>query len=559
MFRVVGGRTHTFNFHGAESDDFQINTELKPAASEAALRYLDKHQEGTKKEGKAGAIVEATWRLNAEMEKNWLGASDDKARRHSRLTLFNQTGADVFVGNAWSDHYRYSFPFLHVQKSGEAGLQSAFVSLVETYAGEPFIASQKTLAVTPNETDARAAAAVEVLLKNGRRDIVFADGHPDTIRTIEGGLTVAGEFAFYSQDAQGLRQMHLAGGTRLKQGDIGITVPQPQYSGRVTAAHYADRTFEVGTSLPAGALQGEVVLLGNTPHAAEFNLQSTSSLKNGARVLTVETPQFYQSKITQVDPATNSLVCELAPTAVLSDPNFYEGATASNEAGDKFWKVHVVADERWMHLGWPGYRTSWPDTIKLSEIPDSNGDGKRTLRMLATLQEGDVGGNELILEVTRVDENEGTFYFKMPKDERYRQGGWQFNFRTLVNEDGSKTWRSLYAGSSYRFVLQGPAIHETDFRDSDKDGKRKVKIFHFGPGDTFTVPARVAVTRVGQDEYEVRANTPCTLTLPGQGRVEWKDATIWRAVKATALKNSMAVEVTSSMLTGGPGRLRIVR
>lgn len=563
VFRVAGGKTHTFNFHGAESDDFQINTELKSAASEAAVRYLDKHKDGTKQEGKTPGMLEATWRLRADMERNWLGASDEAKRRHTRLTLFDQQGTDVFVGNAWSEAYKYDFPFLSVQKRGDEALQSAFVSLVETFAGESFIASKRALKVTSNETDARSAAVVEVVLKNGRRDVLFADGRPEKVRQIEGGLTAAGEFAFYSEDAQGMRQMHLVGGTQLKKGSIGVVTKQAEYSGKVVSVNYPDRAIAIDVSIPMGVANGGLALIGNKAHPAEFNLENAKRLQNGTRLQTLETPQFYQSKIIQIDHQSNSVICELEPTVMRSDPKFYEGATASNEAGDKFWKVHVEADERWMHLGWPGYRTSWPNTIKLAEIPDANGDGKRTLRMLATPQQGDAGGAELVMEVTRVDEQENTFYFKMPQEERYRQGGWQFNFRTLVNEDNSKAWRSVYVGSSYRFVLTGAPVAEASFADADKDGKRKLKIYHYGPGDSFNLPTRVAVTRVAQNgdstEYDIVANTACELILPGR-QAQLKSASgAWHALKTRAGQNAITVAITPEMLADKDIKLRILR
>jgi hypothetical protein len=563
VFRVAGGKTHTYAFHGAESDDFQINTPLAPATSADAIRYLDKYKEGTKREGWAPGVLEATWRLRADMEKSWLDASDEKARRATKLTLFGQQGDGVFVGNAYSDHYHYDFPFLSVQKRGADGLQSTFVSLVETYAGQPFIASQRALKIAGNETDARAAAAVEVLLKNERCDILFADGRPEKVRSVEGGLTAAGAFAFYSEDGQGLRQMHLAGGTLLKKGDAGIAIERAEYSAPVASVDYGRRSLQVRDAIAPAALNGEVALLGNPRHVAEFNLAGGKALKTGAEIQTVETPQFYQSEITQIDPKTGSVVCELEPTIMRSDPLFYEGATASNEAGDKFWKVHVVADERWMHVGWPGYRTSVPNTIRMSEIPDANGDGKHTLRMLAAGKAGDQGGAELVMDVMHVDEKENTFYFKMPDDPGYQSGGWQFQDRKLVNEDGSKVWRGMYAGTSYRFVLTGPPVNEAAFPDADKDGKRKLKIYQFGPGDRFTLPTCVAVTRLSQNgvatEYEVRANTPCTLTLPGRGRIEWKDASGWRNLKTKVSGRGTAVEVSAALLNGAPIRLRLLR
>ena len=65
-----------------------------------------------------------------------------------------------------------------------AWIISAFVALVEPYAGQPFITAQRTLPVTGNEADALRAVAVEVKTANGRTDLCFADGRPEKTRRV---------------------------------------------------------------------------------------------------------------------------------------------------------------------------------------------------------------------------------------------------------------------------------------------------------------------------------------------------------------------------------------
>jgi hypothetical protein len=558
VFRVAGGSTHTYAFHGAESQKFETNATLAPATG-AAAQYLHNHKEGTCQQGEAPGVLQADWELRDEMAKSWLGAVDENARRHTRLYLFGHEGEDVLVGNATSDHYKYDFPFLYVQKRGGEGMQSAYPAIIETYAGQPFIASQRALKVTPNTSDAKQAVALEVTLKNGRRDTLFAGGDEKTARQVEGGLTAAGEFGFFSEDGNGLRAMHLAGGTSLQKGGIGITAAQAEYSGQLTTVDQARREFEVKAPLPASALAGEVALLGDAAHPAEFTVEKAAPLKTGTELRVAGTPEFYQSVITQIDPKTNSVETELEPTITRSDPKYYDGAIAGNEAGTKFWKTKLVSDERWMYLAWPGYRTSWPNRISMAEISDSNGDGKHTLRLIGTAGDKENDGKVLLtLEVTRTSDDGTTFYFKMPEDEKYQTGGWQFANRKLVNEDGSKTWRALYPGISYRFLLEGPAISAADFADTDGDGKRKLKIYHYGPGSQFTLPTHVAVTRTAPGAWEVRANVESTLMLPGKGQAQVKSGDgDWKPLKSRQKGGIVTVQITREMLSDKPILLRI--
>ena len=56
------------------------------------------------------------------------------------------------------------------------------------------------------------------------------------------------------------------------------------------------------------------------------------------------------------------------------------------------------------------------------------------------------------------------------------------------------------------------------FADADGDGKRKLMAYHFGPKDALQVKSSVYVKRTKDGAYEVRANVPCTVTLPGNAK-----------------------------------------
>jgi hypothetical protein len=152
--------------------------------------------------------------------------------------------------------------------------------------------------------------------------------------------------------------------------------------------------------------------------------------------------------------------------------------------------------------------------------PDADGDGKRTLKMIGRKKPEDALTTLLTLEVTRLSPGGDTFYFKLPGEPEYQRGGWAYNDHRLVNENGSKTWRSLYPGSSYLWMPEaGSALKPADFTDEDGDGLAKLSAYVYGPGDRMTLDTFVHLHRVNEQTYELRANTRCTLAF-GAGRVK---------------------------------------
>ena len=97
-----------------------ITAENLILTSDAAIAYLEKHKEGTRREGKAPAVLEADWPMDAALQQSYQGvAYQQDSRATMRLTLFGHEGDDIFVGNTFSGPYAYDFPILHVQARQE--------------------------------------------------------------------------------------------------------------------------------------------------------------------------------------------------------------------------------------------------------------------------------------------------------------------------------------------------------------------------------------------------------------------------------------------------------
>jgi hypothetical protein len=523
VFRVDGGQLHTYCFHGARAKELKSNVDFKPAASDAAKAYLSKHKEGTRVEGKSPETLTADWMIDEELQRAYQGSGYQKDRRPvTRLNLLGVAGVDTLAGNATSDFYQYDFPFLYLQRrAGKPGLSSVWTALMEPCAGDPLIAEKRLLPVAGEAT----AQAVAVKTRNGLSDLLYSSLKPETAGQT-GDARVAGRFGYVSTDDKGFRMAHLVGGTELTADGVSIRAERAGYSGRVTGVDYAARSLQLDRPLPARLLGGAWVGIDNGVTVHNFRIEAVAPGAGGARVTHEKTARYYQSTVLNLDRAASAVECEIEPVVFGADTRHCNGTTVSNEAGDKFWKVTLEEGDRWMNLGFPGYRGSAPNKLSMAMFPDADGDGRRTVRLIGIAADKGQDGASLkdqllvTLEVTRVAPDGETFYFKLPKEEAYQRGGWQFADRRLENEDKSVVWQAMYAGSSFRWKLAGEPLTERSFADADANGKAKLAAYLYGPGDTLRVDSFVHVARLDGGLYSIRANTPCVVTLPGTGKTQ---------------------------------------
>jgi hypothetical protein len=583
VFRVRGGSTHTYCFHGGPTEKLAVNTALAPSKDE----YLRKHYDGTQQEGTTPAMLQADWALKPELQKSYQGDRFQADRPvTTRLALFGHDGDKTLVGNAYSEAYKYNFPFLYVQ--GQRS-ESVFPAIIEPFAGKPFITEKRLVSIPNNEADALRAVGIEVKTTDGRTDILLSDGRPDRKRQLpitNYRLQVSAKFAVISRDADGLRLAELVGGTELAADDIVIKTERSSYGAKLTGVNYDDRTFTVDQPLPSRLLRGAVVGLGSGELQHAFKISEI----NGRTVTHEKTARYFQSAILSTDEKAGTVECEIEPAVFGCDTEFIDGTTVSNEKQDKFWKATIQEADRWMNIGYPGYRTSFPNAISWDDIPDANGDGRRTLKLLGRADEKDEQTNSLAgkvlleLDATRIVNAAGrdaiaskgalsggsisdpelageTFYFKLPAEEKYQRGGWQYAYRPLVNEAGKTVLMAYYPGSSFLWKLDG-GFAKADFSDANKDGKTKLCAYLFGPGDTMRVDTFVHVRRESPGVYEVRSNVPCAVSLP---RGEFTKAEVsadgksFKPIAAKADGARLEVKLAEKDLTTGAITVRMTR
>jgi hypothetical protein len=391
VFRVGGGKRHTYCFHGCEEDEFGTNAlnvrrvgfpEGENADTSDEAQYLKKFLVAdSKTAGVAPEILQATWRLQRQgaeievsvVEKDAAGVpkpvvkkkmprrnseasilgpnySPDAPRKYTRLHLLDSQALRVLTGKWVATSPNVTLQCLFAQKDGEEGLQTVFPAIIEMYEGQPCILAARSVPVAENENDALRATAVEIRTTHGHRDLCFADGRPEKARALENGMRAAGEFAFVSYDDKGLRQATLVGGRLLQAPGIAIDAT-PERRGHVVRMDYLDKKAIIGSmglTNPA-LLRGASIEVGTPEHMTSYMLHGAEVGRFDAVILTFRKGMdYYSSRVLNVDAAKGEVRCGLGlPT---DDGTVYpgmgKGLTASNEALTKSWRAEYLGGTR---------------------------------------------------------------------------------------------------------------------------------------------------------------------------------------------------------------------
>lgn len=356
VFRVSGGKRHTYCFHGNRSDAVTHNL-TNPVeiakASDKDKAYVNR-MAGERLAGDAPEHLEMTWRITQSQVNADLRPNQTLTPHFTRLHVLAEKGARVLRGSLDCTQWGYQIPMAFIQRrsadedntNAVGNLESAFAAVIEPYAGEPFIADIVRLPVDANEADARQAVALNVKLKNGRDDLCFADGRPEAVRKLA-AVSVAGEFAYLSRDKDGLRQASLTGGTLLQAPGLTLRAARREYAGKVTRVDFPKRTMWLDQAWPLlDASKGGVVFeVGQGDHWTAYTAKALRAEGGGTAVVLRDGADYYLSRVKEIDRAANIVTCALGfgsgaegrPTPGI-DKHWY----ATNEDGSKFWRAEFL-------------------------------------------------------------------------------------------------------------------------------------------------------------------------------------------------------------------------
>lgn|GEM_PF-2910570 len=551
VFRVRGGKIHSYHFHGGDTGAIRTNVELKPAERN---RFLREHKEGSRFEGVAGKIVEVEWPLRPSTQKGYQEKEYEKDFQPvTRLFLLGQNEEPVLIGNAHSKHYQYDYPFFYLRKVAQRSLESVFPAVIEMYAGKPFIREVRPLELPMG--DALGPVALEVETTGGRTDFLFASGEPEKEKAIGETRSVTGRFALVAAYGGRLDEARLTGGTRLRTPQIAIEVPAARLQWKITRVDYPGRKLELDKPIPA-SFRGSVVLINNGSRLHAFNLEAAG----GSGVTLKEYPAYYQSNLLRMGADDRTVTGELEAGQAAWDPRFAHNTVLANEDRSRTWRVEAFEDDgHWMTIGYPGYRWSFPIEATLEDFPDLDGDGRRiaTLEPASKREVPEYGK----LEITQVANQRISFRIpkETPADARIHRGGWAMDGHVLVPEGGKRRFYTRYSGSNMQWRLQSPIAAE-DLTDPNGDGKRKLHAYVFGEGDEMEVDASVQVRYDAKKRiYEVGTNTPATIALPAGAPLPTTASYGNRhnePLKTAARDGSTVIEITPAMVEAGTIRLK---
>jgi hypothetical protein len=257
-------------------------------------------------------------------------------------------------GELHCQRWDYRMPMIYVQRRGQ-DLESAFVAVIEPYAGRPFIRSISRLPVTDNDQDARQAVAIVVETVQGHRNWCFADGRPWKTRLV-GDVQVAAEFAYCSVDAKGLRQATITGGTLLATPGVEIRAERAERCGRIVQVDYSGPTVWVDALWPPKYSETTVELVtrpADEPAAWRTSYTARSIQPEGDRTRMVlrGCPDMYRSRIVSVDEERGWVTAGLPLPDYCGD--FRRGWTATDESGARRWRVAGVTGTAFQLDGGP--------------------------------------------------------------------------------------------------------------------------------------------------------------------------------------------------------------
>lgn len=263
----------------------------------------------------------AEWRLTRPLEgqppRPWEGIG---LRTH-----VVGSGEELLAADSQPQRYRQMprwVKHLIRRRRGE-NLRSAFASVHEPFAGQPWIEGVSMADLEPNDGE---ALAVLVRLRDGRRYYCFHSLTPDRTYTVDRRLELDGQAACVelAADARPRRAMHL-NGRALRCGALELTGPGPRRS-RIRQVDYGRGIIELTDPVVGPDLVAGRTVLVETPRGGE-SVTFHRRLGPSAFSIGDEDLRVAGGPVEQVQPTSSRIV-----TGVTC-PHAYPGLTVLNGRG----------------------------------------------------------------------------------------------------------------------------------------------------------------------------------------------------------------------------------
>ena len=358
IFRMAGGATRTWCFHGPAHDDFDASLQFAPTG-EAALQL--------QKMGRnmASNIVEPA---DAYAESDvWAEWSHDQSADRLRVDVLGEPGRRYLTALCAKTDIP-PIRYLFAEDSADDGA-SEFVSVWQPYGEEagPFIERIQRLPVDGDADEAEfAPVAVRVTLTGGQVDTFIYSLDPNAELRV-GEIEFSGSFGYWSEQDGQPRAAHLVNGRYLRQGEAGLALDLPRFEATVTELDLAERTLTLDRELPAGAdVVGRVIYLQGGPHRSAYHVAEVLAPN---RLRLDLSSLRYRSKIESFADDRSHLIAELPPPIEVArgfKSGHYKGALITDETLQARYRVERVEDTR--------IYTDRP--LDPADFTDADGDGR---------------------------------------------------------------------------------------------------------------------------------------------------------------------------------------
>jgi len=443
VFRVQGGEERPYYaFHGPPPDEFYTNIE------EVKKGYPN-GEEGPPFDpahnwhGEIPGHLTASWRMSRDSQKlewtpsskmhkslTWFGLPGEESgkqkmtvpgaerqamgkdfdptepRKCIRLHLLGHEGATAFGRRGYgvrAEKFYNDMLFVYPAKWGG---QTVFPVVFEPNPEDRVIRDVKLLTGQDSVGNSEAPVALEVTLRKGRRDVIYAAPRKSEPFSVPGYGTVHGEYGFLSYDAKGLRQATLVGGTLLDAKDIRIKTARAAYEGKVTGGIASEKTLTLSGALPKEA-ENAVIEIGTGTHRTSYAIKSI----DGERVVVHKDFALAMSRI------RGHLIedgCPFTNCKISAPP----GVPVSNEKGDLWWRTggpyELKAEELAWWCGGSAHPAEIPPKGKALRLVDGP-DPRKSLRVGERLWVHEVGAGSvyrLPAHVNVIRQEDGSYKVK---------------------------------------------------------------------------------------------------------------------------------------------------
>jgi hypothetical protein len=271
VFRVTGGATHDYTFHGAIRFDQTAESSIPLIPDPAPFPMLESGETWVEPTSSGSSFpYYGFWRDVSNGPSpgsfNITYRDASAAHRDVRLWMTDDPGDSVNLGRTpnpertnttppnWYKYWRPSLILRHRVASGP--LESLFASVIEPLQGG--VSAIQSVERVPLSDPGLEAVALRITFVDGHVDAVIvnlhnprvagASGGSATVATADGQFVLTGRVGLHSARADGERAWSVAA-TSFRFGSADLTTPNAVYQGAIDTAGDA---FVTATDLPAG-------------------------------------------------------------------------------------------------------------------------------------------------------------------------------------------------------------------------------------------------------------------------------------------------------------------